>query len=109
MANTLSITSKNPEQKLQEGLQSPEVPKIYANGVIVGTGAGDMMLFLERNGEPVAILNLSYTLAKSLTLDLSNAISSLEAQTGNNIMTISDVNASMNKNNEEEKNGDQTK
>ena len=49
------------------------------------------MVVLERNGHPVAVLNVSYTVAKTLSMLLGNAIANLEELSGHPIMTTTEV------------------
>lgn len=87
-------TPKKPtlaEDKFSTAIQNSEIPKLYANGVLVGTGLSDVLLILEQNGQSIATLNLSYTMAKTLAIELSSAISTLEKQSDNTIMTFNDV------------------
>jgi hypothetical protein len=55
------------------------------------TGSGDIAVILERNGDPVAIINLSYTLAKSLGINLLNTVSSFEDIVGRAILITDDI------------------
>jgi hypothetical protein len=68
-----------------------DCPKIYFNGFTTSVGAGDVVIALQCNGKPVAVLNASYTLAKTLSVFLANAIGKLEKATGNAIMTTEDI------------------
>ena len=67
------------------------VPEIYINGFVNGLGNGDVYTVLERNGTPVAILNMSYTLAKTFAVSLGGVIAQLEARSGRDMLTTSDV------------------
>lgn len=50
-----------------------------------------MLIVLERNGQPVAVVNASYTIAKTLSVLLGNAIAQLEELSGNSIMTTTEI------------------
>jgi len=76
---------------IDESMKNPEVPKIYANGFVAATGQGDIIVCLQQNGYPTAMLNLSFTLAKTLSLKLGETIKILEEKTGNTIMTSDEV------------------
>ncbi len=82
-------------KQLKEGLEIPDLQNIYANGFITAIGNGDVVILLKNNDKPIASLNLSYTVAKSLCQILGTAISSLEQKTGNVIMTTHDVTKAM--------------
>lgn len=85
------MTPKGQEEEIQRifdvAIQNVQVPKIYANGFANAVGQGDTITVLQQNGTPVAVLNLSYTVAKTLALKLGDLIKKLEADTGNTIMT----------------------
>lgn len=49
------------------------------------------MVVLERNGHPVAVLNVSYTVAKTLSMLLGDAIARLEKVSGHPIMTTTEI------------------
>ena len=55
------------------------MPKIYANGFSVGLSNADVIVILQRFGQnPVAVVNLSYTLAKTLAQRLGRLVSEFE-------------------------------
>ena len=88
MKNT-DETKKHKERLkyIGDAITNPEVAKLYANGFIASFGNADMSLVFQRNGKPEAILNLSYTLAKTLSEKLLKMVKSLEDMTENEIMT----------------------
>lgn len=69
----------------------PDIPKINFNGIITTLGTGDIMVVLERNAQPVAVLNTSYTVAKTLSVMLGNVIAQLEERSGHTIMTTKEI------------------
>lgn len=75
------------EMLFQNAIQNVQVPKIYANGFANAVGQGDTTTVLQQNGVPVAVLNLSFTVAKTLAKKLGGIITEFEQQTGNTIMT----------------------
>ena len=90
----------NEEVKLEhikKALASPDVPKYYANGFANGLGIGDIVITFSNNFSPVAVLNLSYTMAKSLSIRLAELIKSLEESTGNTIMTTDEIQKALTK------------
>lgn len=93
-------TEKQDEQRLSQAISNPDVPKLYFNGFTVAIGSGDIVLMLQRNGEPLAVLNASYTVAKTLGAKLGGSIAVLESSTGNNIMTVDDIVAKTGQNSE---------
>jgi len=92
---------KNLKGEVDKALKSSEVLKIYANAFVIATGVGDMIILFKNGDIPVAILNLSYTLSKTLAIKLGRAISDLERMTGNTIMTTDQIIKAMSKGGEE--------
>jgi len=78
------------QQRITKALESG-VEQIYFNSFANGIGAGDVTIVLERNTKLVAILNTSYTVAKTLASKLASLIGNLEETTGNLIMTTDEV------------------
>jgi hypothetical protein len=87
--------------RLTTALES-DVEQIYFNSFVSSIGSGDILIVLERHGKPVAILNTSYTVAKTFALKLAQLIGNLEGLTGNTIMTTDDVAAKLAKRNPNE-------
>ncbi len=69
----------------------PHTPDFYFNGFTVNVGTGDVTIVLQKRNEPVAVLQTSFTVAKSLAEGLGFVIAELEKATGNEIMTTSFV------------------
>jgi hypothetical protein len=82
---------QTPEQKIEAALSQPDAHRIYSNGFINAIGNGDVIISLMLNNRPVANVNLSYTVAKTLAIRLGGLISTLEEKTGNTIMTTEDI------------------
>lgn len=59
------------------------------------------MIVLKNNNQPIALLNLSYTVAKTLYQNLAVTINNLEKKTGNTIMTTDQITKAMSRNEEE--------
>lgn len=78
------------QARINAAFQS-DVPKISFNSLITTLGTADVVVVLERNGQPVAVLNASYTVAKSLSVLLGNAIAQLEELSGHPILTTMEV------------------
>jgi len=72
---------------INDAISDPEVPKIYANGFATGIGNGDTVVVLQQNTIPIAVLNLSFTVAKTLTLKLGNLIKEIEDKANTVILT----------------------
>ena len=98
-------------QKAQEVIEfsvnSPDIPHLYANGFISALGNGDTLLILQQSGRPIATLNLSFTMAKTLVNKLGQIIKELEKDSGNTIMTTTDMDKIMAKRQKPKSKGDE--
>ena len=74
-------------ERLNAALASQDIPHIYTNGGASALRNSDVIMVLERNNSPVAVLNMSYTTAKSLARNLSQLIANLEKKSKQTIMT----------------------
>lgn len=81
-----------PARRTQEAFSNQEIPKIYANGFMSGHSKSDVYVILERNGQSIAVVNMSFTMAKTLQESLAKTISNIEVMNDHVIMTIDDVN-----------------
>ncbi|MBM3301841.1 MAG: hypothetical protein FJY85_18055 [Deltaproteobacteria bacterium] len=78
-------------KQIEDALKNEDLPRIYFNGFASGLGNADVFIVLHHQQRPVAILNASYTVAKTLAVKLGAAIASLEEISGNVIMTTDDI------------------
>ena len=94
-------TPKSKDQQMasevQNAINNNELPHLYCNGFTVTLTTSDVLLVLKLNDAPVAVLNTSYTVAKTLAGKLGNAIVILEDRTGNTIMTTEEVDTKLHK------------
>lgn len=72
-------------------LLDSSVPKIYANGFSIGLTNADTQIVLMLFGRPIAVLSLSYTLAKTLSGKLSYLVSEWEKRTGHPLQTTDSI------------------
>lgn len=79
------------------------VPELYFNGFVNGVGQGDVWSVIERNGQPEAVLNMSYTVAKSFALSLGKLIALLEERAEREMLTTNDIEAIFNQDAEQKK------
>lgn len=86
-------TPKDITEIMNSAITDPNVPKIYANGFATGVGNGDTLIVLQQNSRPVAVLNLSFTVAKTLALKLGNVIKGVEDKANTVILTTDDFSA----------------
>ena|SRR5688572_26237371 len=83
---------KNLQSQIMEALQDETLPVIYFNGFVNTIGSGDVLIILKRHEKPVAVLNVSYSVAKSMATKLGGIIASFEQKIGNVIMTTDEIN-----------------
>ena len=76
--------------RIQAGVTS-DVPKIYVNGFVNGLTSGDVLCVLERNGLPAAVLNMSFTVAKSFAQSVGSIVSDIETKSGREMLTTKDI------------------
>lgn len=79
------------KKTVQAALIDSDIPKIYVNGFASGLSVSDAYVVLQSSGTDVAVLQMSYTTAKTLAQHLMQTIQGLEERTGHLIMTIDDV------------------
>ena len=84
------IEARTVAERVGHALES-DIPRIYFNGFVGAFSAGDIMFVLERNGQQVGIMNMSYTVAKTLSSALSQLVDQLEQTSGQPIMTTQEV------------------
>jgi hypothetical protein len=68
-------------------LLGSQIPNIYANGFQLGFTNADTQLLLILSGRPVAVVNFSYTLAKSISEKLAKLVDEWEKKTGHALQT----------------------
>ena len=78
-------------ERINKALENTEIPKLHFNGFVNTMAIGDVLMVLENNGKPVAILNGSYTVVKSFADSLNNLIENLERKSERKIMTTNEV------------------
>ena len=78
------------QQLLMSALGLP-IARIYVNGFTIAQSYSDVALVAQTNGSPSAIINMSFTTAKSLAVELTQLVQRFETMTKHEIMTISDV------------------
>lgn len=76
---------------LKEALESEEIIKIYANGFASFFTNSDIGTVFIRNDKPIAVLNISLTLAKTLVEKLGRMIHDFEKDTDVKILTTTDI------------------
>lgn len=70
----MESTSLNNVQQIIDA----DVPNIYFNGFAILTSEHDIIISLQRNGKPVAVLNTPHSMAKTLASALSESTTNFE-------------------------------
>jgi hypothetical protein len=76
------------KKTIKEAMESEHIINIYGNGFICINSNADVVIIIKKNQKSEAIINLSYTTAKTLCEKLGQLIRDFEKTTGNTIMTI---------------------
>jgi hypothetical protein len=93
---TEEILLKKPTaDEFLKAINNPSIPKVYANGFMNGVGNADSTIIFQWNGNPVLVLNLSFTIAKTLALRLGQMIKDVESGSGNQIMIVDEIAAAL--------------
>ena len=85
---------KMAEQKLKDRIDralEADIPQIYFNTSIHSINANDVTIILERNQQPVAILNTSWGQAKALVGKLNELLQGFERASGVPITTADEI------------------
>jgi hypothetical protein len=99
----VSINFPLPNAANVANIHNVQIPlnSIYINGFATGLTSGDIFVVLQRNGNDIGILNMSYTVAKSLGDALGQLISSLERRSDRKIMTSNESAEALSKKDED--------
>ena len=68
-------------------LMNDNVPKVHSNSFTCALGSGDVAILFKNGSKEEAVLNLSYSSAKTLSQNPQELIGYLEATSRNEIMT----------------------
>lgn len=79
--------------KIIKALTSDEIQKIYSNGFAVAHSNSDVSIILQQHATPVGVVNMSFTLAKSLAQRLSEMINDIENRTGTPVLSTFEIDA----------------
>ncbi len=71
----------------ERAIEDPEVQKLYANGFGLGMTNADTFIVLQAYGRPVAVVTMSFTLAKTLAQKLNALVTDWEQKTGQTLQT----------------------
>jgi hypothetical protein len=90
---TTTTIPPNALQRIEAAINSGDVPKIYFNGFVNALTSGDVMAVVERTGKAVAILNMSFTVAKSFAQGLGATVAQIESASGRQMLTTKEIEA----------------
>ncbi|MDP2644200.1 MAG: hypothetical protein Q8P24_04625 [Desulfobacterales bacterium] len=77
--------------QIESAINDPELPKVYSNSFSCALGFGDTVILFKNGSKPVALLNMSFTTAKTLAIKIQDLIARLENTSGNKIMTTGEI------------------
>lgn len=99
----IDISQENINKVIETAISSAEIPKLYCNGFTVAIGTSDILVVLQNNQQSVAVLNISFTIAKTLVQKLNGLVGTIETASGNTIMTTDDLNRFLHKREDDKK------
>ncbi|MFH1114471.1 MAG: hypothetical protein V1792_11165 [Pseudomonadota bacterium] len=73
-------------------LKDPNVAKLYINGLTVGLSLSDVFMVVNSGPMPVAVVQMSFTTAKTMMQTLSQLINDFEKQTEQPLLTMHEIN-----------------
>jgi hypothetical protein len=79
------------KERIKAAFESSQIPKTYANGFMIFVGQADVGVIFQNNGADTVVLNMSFTLAKTLVEKLGITMNDFEQKTGTTIMTTDTV------------------
>lgn len=93
MINDTTQAPQLSPQELQQMVETAfaEAPFLYANGFVNGLGLTDAYVVLQANARPVAVVNMSLSIVKTLGQNLLAMIASYEQQTNQIVPTVEDL------------------
>ena len=95
----MSDSDEKPTGEKPTGALTPsdvaDTPQIYANGFQLGITNADVNLVLKLDNRPVAVVHMSYTLAKTLHQFIGNVVTKFEKSVGRKMLVTSDVDTAM--------------
>jgi hypothetical protein len=85
------------QSQLQAGFELPAEKKMYFNGFTLAVTPSDVVIVLQQNNQPVALLNTSYVIAKTLVIKLGDLLKNFEEKTEQPILTLDQINSAVSK------------
>jgi hypothetical protein len=90
------LNTPNTDLLVQAGLQLPNEKKFYANGFSIAISAADVILILLLNNQPIATVNITHSVAKSIVETLGVILKQFEKKTRSKITTLNIIAEKMN-------------
>jgi len=84
-------TDQNQGVDIATVLNNPQIQKLYINRTIVGNTISDMFVIAQSTGTQPTVVQMSFTTAKSLAVELLGMISEFEDKTGQKILTMKEL------------------
>jgi len=72
-------------------MKDPQVVKLYVNGFNVGTSLSDVFMVTSSGATPVAVIQMSFTTAKTLMQVLNQIINDFEEKTGQPLLSMGEI------------------
>jgi hypothetical protein len=72
-------------------MKDPAVIKLYVNGMTCGSSLSDVFMVVNSGPVPTAVIQMSFTMAKTMMLNLHQVITEFEAKTGQSLLTMNDI------------------
>ncbi len=92
------IVVENKQADLNSIINDPRVPKVYANGFLVGNSITDVTLISQTGGAPSAVIFMTFTSLKALQKNIDAVIKNIEKGLGEPIEDLVALNERFNKN-----------
>ena len=89
--SSVEVQRQLAQKKFDEAISNPDVPKIYINAFLNGYNNTDFTLLLESNGTAAVVLNLSYSLAKTLAANIMGSITEIEKEIKQKIILMEEM------------------
>jgi hypothetical protein len=83
------------QTQLQAGFELPPDKRFYFNGYAVAWSPTDITIILLLNNQPIATLQTSPTIAKTLTKVMEGLIQDYENRTGQKVLTLDEVTSAL--------------
>lgn len=90
------------KEDLIHALGNQDLEEIYFNGFTISLGNADVVIILKRNERPIATLNASYTIAKTLAEKLGNLVAGFETTIDTTVLTTDNINIKLSEQDDEE-------